>query len=92
MVQPRAGQGAVQIALRLPPELRDQIKSVADQNGRSINSEIISRLEASLTPESPPSGIGVLMVEDGQQRTVSLREMLEKLAKVSESIKSSDDK
>lgn len=45
MVQPRAGQGAVQIALRLQPDLRDRIKLAAEQNGRSINSEIIAALE-----------------------------------------------
>ena len=52
MVQPRAGQGAVQIALRLSPELRDAIRAVADKNGRSMNSEIVRRLEESLLVES----------------------------------------
>ena len=54
MVQPRAGQGAVQIALRLSPELRDAIRAVADKNGRSMNSEIVRRLEESLLVESLP--------------------------------------
>lgn len=45
MVQPRAGQGAVQLALRLPPEVRDRVKKAADKNGRSINSEILATLE-----------------------------------------------
>lgn len=49
MVQPRAGQGAVQIALRLPPEMRDKLKELADESGRSINSEILARLEESFT-------------------------------------------
>jgi hypothetical protein len=47
MVMPRTGNGVVQIALRLPEQLRDQIKHVATQNGRSINSEIIARIEQS---------------------------------------------
>ncbi|MFC4624231.1 Arc family DNA-binding protein [Daeguia caeni] len=46
MVQPRAGQGTVQIALRLPPDLRDRIKEAAEKHGRSINSEIINTLNA----------------------------------------------
>lgn len=47
MVMPRTGNGVVQIALRLPEHLRDQIKHVAATNGRSINSEILARLERS---------------------------------------------
>lgn len=34
--------------LRMPDGLRESIKDAAHQNNRSINSEIISRLEASL--------------------------------------------
>ncbi len=45
MVQPRAGSGTVQIALRLAPDLRDRIKAAADRNGRSVNSELIATLE-----------------------------------------------
>jgi hypothetical protein len=33
--------------VRFPEGLRDRIKEAADANGRSMNSEIISRLEAS---------------------------------------------
>lgn len=51
MVQPRAGTGGVvQIALRLPVEMRDKIKEAAFISGRSINSEILARLEASFAP------------------------------------------
>lgn len=45
MVQPRAGQGAVQIALRLPANLRDRLREAAERSGRSMNSEIVSQLE-----------------------------------------------
>ncbi|WJR66944.1 Arc family DNA-binding protein [Neorhizobium sp. CSC1952] len=45
MVQPRAGQGSVQIALRLPEELRDRIRRHAEENGRSMNSQIVHMLE-----------------------------------------------
>lgn len=47
MVMPRTGNGVVQIALRLPEPLRDQIRSAAAESGRSINSEIVARLEGS---------------------------------------------
>lgn len=45
MVQPRAGQGAVQIALRLPADLRDRVRAAAEEAGRSVNSEIVRVLE-----------------------------------------------
>lgn len=38
--------------LRLPDGMRDQIKRVADANGRSMNAEMIIRLQASLMTES----------------------------------------
>lgn len=53
MVQPRAGQGAVQIALRLPADLRDRVRAAAEAAGRSINSEIIATLEERY-PAAPP--------------------------------------
>jgi hypothetical protein len=40
-----------QFQLRLPPGLRDQIKTAADASGRSMNSEIIARLEKRETLE-----------------------------------------
>lgn len=45
MVQPRAGSGTVQIALRLTSDLRDRVKAAADQAGRSVNSELVATLE-----------------------------------------------
>lgn len=49
MVQTKkAGRGADQFPLRLPDGMRDAIKAAADASGRSMNVEIVSRLEASL--------------------------------------------
>lgn len=36
--------------LRMPPELRDQIEEAAKSNNRSMNAEIVSRLEQSFSP------------------------------------------
>lgn len=47
MVQPRAGEGSVQIALRLPLELRDKVRKAAEERGRSMNSELVARVEES---------------------------------------------
>lgn len=38
------------IGLRVPPELKTLIRQAASKNGRSMNSEILSRLEASFDP------------------------------------------
>lgn len=47
----KAGRGSDQFPLRLPDGLRDQIKARADNNGRSMNAEIVDRLEKSLRAE-----------------------------------------
>ncbi len=36
--------------LRLPPELRSRLVTAADRSGRSLNSEIVHRLDRSLDP------------------------------------------
>lgn len=36
-----------QMKLRLPPEMRDQLKEAAEANKRSMNAEIVSRLQDS---------------------------------------------
>lgn len=38
--------------LRLPPELKKKLAHSAVDNGRSMNAEILARLEASFTPET----------------------------------------
>lgn len=37
--------------LRMQPDLKEKIKWMAQENGRSMNAEIVARLEASFTPE-----------------------------------------
>lgn len=37
--------------VRMPPGLRDQIKELAKENGRSMNSEIVQRLKEVLKNE-----------------------------------------
>lgn len=49
-----------QYKLRLPEELRDKIKESAKEHIRSMNADIVARLEASFaTEESPPKPISV---------------------------------
>lgn len=49
-----------QYKLRMPPELKDAINTLAEKNNRSMNAEIVARLEASIdAEESPPKPISV---------------------------------
>lgn len=42
----KAGRGADQFVLRLPDGMRDRIKAEAEKSGRSMNAEIVARLDA----------------------------------------------
>lgn len=44
----------VPLGLRMPPEVKEQIEAAAKANGRSMNAEIVARLQASF--EQPASG------------------------------------
>jgi hypothetical protein len=41
-----------QFVLRFPEGMRDRIRAAADENSRSMNAEIIARLDASLDPHA----------------------------------------
>jgi hypothetical protein len=45
--------GTVQLALRLPEDLRDRIKQAADEAGQSMNSAIVASLEGAYPPPRP---------------------------------------
>ena len=49
-----AGRGSDQFVLRLPEGMREQIKQAAEQNGRSMNAEIVGRLSASFMRDAMP--------------------------------------
>lgn len=49
-------KGSDQIALRLPPGLRDAVKAAAKANGRSMNSEVIQILDRALRSAATATG------------------------------------
>ena len=49
----KTSRESFQQMLRLTEELRDRLRLAADQNNRTLNAEIIERLEASLGPANP---------------------------------------
>lgn len=51
MKTPVAPRGSAQFNLRLPDDLRDRIEVLAKKNGRSMTTEIVTRLLASMERE-----------------------------------------
>jgi len=47
-----------QYKLRLPADLKDKIKAASEENHRSMNAEIVARLENSFTPRKHRDGEG----------------------------------
>ncbi|MCE6951689.1 Arc family DNA-binding protein [Cereibacter sphaeroides] len=54
----RKAQDQDKFILRLPDGMRDRIKAAADLSRRSMNAEIVARLEESFAYEGEPSIIG----------------------------------
>lgn len=52
-----------QYKLRLPQELKDQVEEAAKQSGRSMNAEIVARLESSFGNTSDASQLATLAAE-----------------------------
>lgn len=61
------------LGLRLLPELRDKIESAARTNGRSLNAEVSSRLQASFEPKTTER-IQDLELEISKQRMATAEE------------------
>jgi len=57
-----------QYSLRLSNELRDKLKSNAKKNDRSLNKEIIARLEQSLILDQCPECVKYLQTVEGHKK------------------------
>jgi len=44
--QKKTQHGYVQSAVRMPPELRDELREAAESHGRTMNAEILARLQS----------------------------------------------
>lgn len=76
------GRGAEQYTVRFPDGLRDRIKSAAEANNRSMNAEIVARLEASLSS----TNAGGVTFSDAEAERVAghLRDYIEVLKSITE--------
>ena len=52
MREPTTGRDSDKFMLRLPDGMRDRIAAAATQNGRSMNSEIVARLQDTFSREA----------------------------------------
>ena len=67
-------QLAERFQIRMPDGLRDQIRDAAETNNRSMNAEIIARLEASFTsPSMPPEFYAKLLEMAERQEDITAR-------------------
>jgi len=65
-----------QYKLRMPPELRDKLKSASEENHRSMNAEIVARLQESFDTRLDQNTASAL-VDSLQQSLREVREMQE---------------
>ncbi len=65
--------------IRLPPELKDKVAEAARATGRSMNAEIVDRLNQSFTKLSDA-------VRDNEASYVTLKALQEHLSKVEENL------
>ena len=75
--------------LRLPDGMRDSLKALADENGRSMNAEIVARLDVSLreVPRSDQLDLAELaqlrqdvrrLLQDNARRAEDMKEIMER--------------
>ena len=64
----------VQVNFRMPADLRDRLRAEAEENNRSLNAEIVSRLEASFDTDD---GRDVVADLYRKQRVETDREIFE---------------
>lgn len=76
-------QLAERFQIRMPDGLRDKIREAAEANKRSMNTEIIARLEESFDPRSKANvfGVAVSMPEEDRQEALILAEAIEEYMK-----------
>lgn len=82
---PSSSRSADKFVVRFPDDMRDRIAVVARQNHRSMNSEIVARLEASLKQDELGDFGGPLPgALDEQEITASERQMLQRFRQLTQ--------
>lgn len=76
---PPASRESDKFMLRLPDGMRDRLKSVAAENGRSLNSEIVFRLQETLEMDAYQPGENANSDPIGPELTDNQKRLLKKL-------------
>lgn len=64
--------------LRLLPDLREKIEAAAKESGRSMNAEIVARLQVSFEPASLPV-VTINLLADENTRATEIKAALDQL-------------
>ncbi|MBP1859789.1 Arc family DNA-binding protein [Rhizobium herbae] len=80
-----ASRGSDQFMLRFPDDMRDRVKRFAEKNGRSMNAEIIARLERSLDDDEEAMNYDTKTVSLGTV-TVPMKELLARMESLEKKI------
>ena len=68
---------AEKFVVRFPDGMRDQIAESAKKNGRTMNAEIVARLQASFEPTSSLDAVAAQMLADSRAQTIRQMEFLQ---------------
>lgn len=69
----------VPLGLRMPPEVKEQIEAAAKANGRSMNAEIVARLQASFSETEFSQAINTDVLNYAHANNLTVREALNAL-------------
>ncbi|WP_244542794.1 Arc family DNA-binding protein [Devosia crocina] len=86
MVQESESRVLDKVIVRLPDGMRDQLKAAASEVGRSMNAEIVARLEASFEIDEAGGKQGFMMGELSAQIANSISMLKAEISRMSNSL------
>ncbi|MFQ1995695.1 Arc family DNA-binding protein [Aeromonas veronii] len=88
-----------QMRVRLPPELRDSLEQMAKKNGRSMNAEIVYRLQRTFDEAAQPTDSAPRQYQRKQKYTIqsdmpdeAMQELMARIQEVWDKYKAAQDK
>lgn len=87
-----------QMRVRLPPELKDSLEQMAKKNGRSMNAEIVYRLQRTFDEEAAPTDSTPRQYQRKQKYTIqsdmpdeAMQELMVRIQEVWDKYKAKQD-
>jgi hypothetical protein len=75
-----AGRGSEQFVIRFPEGMRERLAHLAGANGRSMNAELVHRLEASMAASDEVKKAKILMTEIKAEVDMKMKKLEERMA------------